>query len=103
MKKLLTITAIIAAVGLANPVAAQDSKAEEIGKDIKKGVKKAGNKTASVASKGKAKITDEAYKGKVGPDGQTIYIDNHSRYYWVDDKGKRNYVTEAQLKDKPKD
>jgi hypothetical protein len=55
-----------------------------------------------VASKGKAAVTDSKHKDKVGPDGQTIYIDNHSKYYWVDDKGKRHYVTAAQLKDKPK-
>jgi len=67
---------------------------------VKKDAKKVGNKTAELASKGKASITDQVYKDKVGPDGQTIYIDNHSRYYWVDRKGHKNYVTTDQLKDK---
>ena len=70
---------------------------------MKKGAKKVGHKTAEVASKGKATVTDQVHKDKVGPAGQTIYIDNHSRYYWVDKKGHRNYVTEAELKDKQKD
>ena len=60
------------------------------------------NKTAEVASKGKATVTDNVYKGKVGPNGQTIYIDDHSRYYWIDKKGHKSYVAEADLKSKNK-
>ncbi len=63
----------------------------------------AGNKTAEMASKSKSMITDKVYKGKMGPAGQTIYIDDHSRYYWVDKKGHRQYVTEAELRPKVKD
>ena len=92
-------------LGLPVAIHAQDSPStvKKTGKAIKKGAKKVGNKTAEVASKGKAAVTDEKHKDKVGPAGQTIYIDNHSRYYWVDDKGHRHYVTEAELKAKPKD
>ena len=64
--------------------------------------KKVGNKTAEIASKGKSVIVDEVYKDKVGPDGQTIYIDHSSKYYYVDKKGKKVYVAKAELKDKPK-
>jgi hypothetical protein len=64
--------------------------------------KKVGNKTAEVASKGKSAIVDEVYKDKVGPGGQTIYIDHNSKYYYVDKKGKKVYVTKLSLKDKPK-
>lgn len=103
MKKILSIVAILAATSLTVPAFAQDSKVEEVGKGIKKGAKKAAHKTAEVASKGKSRVTDTEHKDKVGPNGENIFIDNHSRYYWVDDKGKRHYVTEAQLKDKPKD
>lgn len=81
---------------------AQDGTLKEVGNDIKSGAKKAGDKTAEVASKGKARITDAEHKDKVGPNGENIYIDNHARFYWVDDKGKRHYVAEAQLKEKPK-
>lgn len=99
MKKILMITAMLFTSALIIPAGAQET-AKEIGSDIKKGAKKAGRKTAEVASKGKAKVTDSAHKDKVGPDRQTIYIDNHSRYYWVDKKGRRHYVLESQLKDK---
>lgn len=75
--------------------------AKEVGRDVKKGAKKVGNETAEVAAKGKAVVTDEVYKDKVAAGGQTVYIDNHSRYYWIDEKGKRHYVAESTLK--PKD
>jgi hypothetical protein len=66
-------------------------------------VKKAGNKTAELASKGKSAVVDEVYKDKVGPAGQSpIYIDHSSKYYYVDKKGKKVYVLKSSLKDKPK-
>ena len=69
-------------------------------KAVKKGAKKVGNKTAEVASKGKSAIVDKIYEGKEGPDGQTIYINNKAKYYWVDKKGHRHFVTESELRDK---
>ena len=99
MKKLLSITALVLALGFSSAVHAQ----EEVKQDIKKGAKKVGNKTAEVASKGKAKVTDQVYKDKVGPNGETIYMDNHSKYYWIDKKGHRHYVTEDELKPKKDD
>src|SRR5688572_15889543 len=100
MKKLLGVSAFIFLLGISSEVNAQ-STAEEVGKDVKQGAKKAGNKTAEIASKGKAKVTDQRHKDKVGPNGETIYIDNHTQFYWVDKKGGRHYVKEEDLK--PKD
>lgn len=85
-------------LGFASTSHAQDDKS--VTKEVKKGAKKVGNKSAEVASKGKAGVTDSKHKDKVGPNGETIYIDNHAKFYWVDKKGKRHYVTEAQLKPK---
>ena len=66
-------------------------------------VKKAENKTAELASKGKSAVVDEVYKDKCGPAGQSpIYIDHNSKYYYVDKKGKKVYVAKSSLKDKPK-
>ena len=64
--------------------------------------KKVGNKTAEIASKGKSAVVDEVYRDKLGPAGQTIYIDHSSKYYYVDKKGKKVYVAKSELKDKPK-
>ena len=99
MKKLIGISTFIFLIGISGNAYSQ-SKADEVGQDIKNGAKKAGNKTAEVASKGKAKVTDERYKDKYGPNGETIYIDNHSKYYWVDKKGKRHYIAYSALKTK---
>lgn len=68
----------------------------------KKGAKKAGNKTAEVASKGKANVTDKKSDEWVGPQGQTIYVDDGSKYYWINGKGKRIYVSQAALKARQK-
>lgn len=100
MKKLFKLSAIM--IALAMPVALHAQEKKDDGA-VKKTAKEVGNKTAEVASKGKAKITDQVHKDKVAPNGKKVYIDNHSKYYWVDDKGRRHYVTEAELKDKPKE
>ena len=76
---------------------AQTSSQGSVGKTINK----IGNKTAQVAVKGTSAITDKKYDSKVGPDGQTIYINKHSHYYYVDARGKKVYVSKAHLKDKP--
>lgn len=73
---------------------------QKTGKAVEKGAQKVGNKTAEVASKGKSAVLDKAYEGKEGPNGEKIYIDGHSKYYYVDKKGHRQYVGKGQLKDK---
>lgn len=109
MKKLIGISlmSLFLAIGSVGYAQDQDSEVKKDVKKgtraIKKGAKKAGNKTAEVASKSKAKVTDAVHKDKVGPKNEKIYIDNHAQYYWVDDKGKRHYVKAEELKDKPKD
>jgi hypothetical protein len=64
--------------------------------------KKVGNKTAEITVNSKSAVVDEVYKGKEGPAGQTIYIDHNSKYYYIDKKGKKVYVSKSSLKDKPK-
>ncbi|TDH24230.1 hypothetical protein EXU57_15570 [Segetibacter sp. 3557_3] len=86
--------------GAKNAGKAVGKGAKSAGKAVGKGAKKLGNKTAEVASKGFSEVKDKTYKGKTGPDGQTIYIDKHSKYYWVDEKGVKQYVAADQLKDK---
>ena len=109
MKKIIGIALMSLFLGIASVGYAQeqDSKVKQDVKKgtraVKKGAKKVGNKTAEVASKGKAKVTDALHKDKVGPNNEKIYIDNHAKYYWVDDKGVRHYVTETELRDKLKD
>ena len=98
MKKIFSIGLATLFLGLSTATFAQDDTSK-----VKKAAKKTAHKTAEVASKGKAKITDQKHKDKVGPNGETIYIDNHSKYYWVDKKGHRHYVNEEALKPKTDD
>jgi len=92
MKKLISIPVFTLLVAF--------SANAQIKTEVKQDAKKVEHKTEEVASKTKSKIVDKTYKDKVGPDGQTIYIDKHAKYYWVDKKGRKQYVTEAELKDK---
>jgi len=108
MKKLLKIMICVAAVGFYGNSYAQERDSSTLkndAKEVKEGIKDVAdtvaNKTAEIASKGYAEVTDKTYKDKVGPDGQTIYIDSHSQYYYIDKEGKKVFVTSAQLKDKP--
>lgn len=109
MKKLIGISILALFLAWAPSVNAQEEKkdskvekgAKKAGKGVEEGAEAVGKKSAEVGSKTKAKATDQVYKNKVGPDGQTVYIDPNSKYYWIDKKGKKHYVTEAQLKNKP--
>lgn len=112
MKKFFGI-ALIALLGFSAPAMAQ-SKVEKAGHGIKKGAKEAwhgtkkgaraaGNKTAEVASKGKARVTDKRSDVWIGPQGQTIYTNDAGKYYWINGRGKRIYVSERALKARNKD
>jgi hypothetical protein len=67
---------------------------------VKKDAKKVGHKTSEVAAKGAAAVVDKRYEGKAGPEGQNIYINKHSHYYYVNKLGHRVYLKKSQLRDK---
>jgi len=108
------VTAIGMGIFSSQALKAQDTKPQDtttIGQDLEhagkktgqavaKGAKDVGNKTAEIASKGKAGVVDKIYDGKEGPEGQTIYINNKSEYYWIDKQGHRHFLPESELKDK---
>lgn len=68
---------------------------------VGKTINKVGNKTAQIAVKATSGIKDKKYASKVGPNGETVYINKNSNYYYVNGKGKKVYVSKAMLKDKP--
>ena len=75
--------------------------AERTESDLERAAEATGDAIAETAAKGAAEITDKRHDTKVGPDGQVIYIDDDTKYYYVNDQGKRVFVSEWQLKDKP--
>jgi len=98
MKKFIGISILALLAGISS-VNAQ-STASKVGTDVKNGAVKAGNKTAEIASKGKSTVTDKVYKDKEGPNGETIYIDKHSKYYWIDKKGHKVPIAKNKLQAK---
>lgn len=110
MKQVLFAGLVAGCLGLSTTLHAQDKKTTDSTKGLKHTVKKAGeaisdgakavgNKTAELASKGKAGVVDKVYDGKKGPDGQKIYINDDAKYYWIDKKGHRHFVTKSELKE----
>ncbi|HZH96641.1 MAG TPA: hypothetical protein VEY06_12180 [Flavisolibacter sp.] len=112
MKKIFGLAAISLLVAVSSPAFAQTtvekaghgvkSGAKKAGKGIKKGAKAAANETAELATKGKSKITDKKSDEWVGPNGQAIYIDDGSKYFWINERGGREFVTKDKLKAKQK-
>ena len=109
MKKILGISALMIALGVSAPSFAQTGEKEgrsikkttrKAARVVKKGAKSAGNKTAELATKGKAKVTDKKSDTWVGPAGQDIYVDDGAKYYWINERGGREFVTPDQLKRK---
>lgn len=90
---------IAAAIGITVTLAGQHTFAQGIDSTAKK----IGNKTASIAVKGASTIADKTFKGKEGPNGETVYIDKKDRKYIVDGKGKKVYLKKSQIHDKKKD
>lgn len=105
MKKIIGISIVALLVGISS-VNAQDTTSRDttsrdttrkVTTKIKEGAVNAGNKTAELASKGKNAITDKIYKDKEGPNGETIYINKHSKYYWIDKKGHKVPISKNEL------
>ena len=48
----------------------------------------------------KSEITDRELEDKVGPDGQEIYMDDNSNYYYVNESGEKVFVSQDDLKDR---
>lgn len=79
-----------------------DRRADKTGRDLKNASEETGDAISEAAGKVGAEIDDRRHDTKVGPDGQTIYIGDDSRYYYINEEGKRVYVSGWQLKDKPR-
>jgi hypothetical protein len=69
--------------------------------NIEKEAEEAGDAISEAAAKAAAAITDQKLDSKVGPNGQTVYVDEHAKYYYINKEGKRVFITKLQLKDKP--
>lgn len=69
----------------------RDANEQSLGDKIEEGTKDAA-----------AAITDQKLKDKVGPGGETVYVDEYNKYYYINNAGEKIIITKAQLRDKPK-
>ena len=107
MKKVIGAALFAAALFVAGQVKAQSkdttsfkTKVHKTTKQVGDAATKIGHKTSELAVKGASAVVDKQYKGKCGPNGETVYINNQSQYYYVDKKGHKVYLKESELKDK---
>ncbi len=109
MKNVIRIALLSAGVMIAGHGYAQTKKDTTLGKKIEntadkvgsatgKAAKKVGNKTAELASKGAAAVTDKRYDGHWAPTGELVYIDEYGKYFYVNKKGERVFITKAQMR-----
>ena len=103
MKHLFKAALVAAGIFSFGAVSAQTHKDSTVGQKIDKTATKVGHKTSQIAATGAAAVVDKKYEGKCGPNGQTVYINKHSHYYYISKKGHRIYLKKSQLMDKPKD
>jgi hypothetical protein len=99
MKKITGICVVVALLGLSHISHAQ-TKLEAVN-DVKKESRKASNRNTDLVSKTTTRLGNQLTE-MVGPNGEAIYIDRHAKYYWIDEKGTRHYVTKDKLKEKEK-
>jgi hypothetical protein len=62
-----------------------------------------GDKIEEGAKDAAAAITDQKLKDKVGPGGETAYVDEHGKYYYISNAGEKVFITRAQLRNKKVD
>ena len=101
MKNVIKAAVLAAGIFSFASVNAQTHKDSTLGHKIGVTATKVGHKTSQIAASGAAVVTDKKYEGKCGPQGQTVYINKHSHYFYVSKKGHRIYLKKSQLMDKP--
>src|SRR5947209_4083137 len=95
-KSVLFAAALFAAAQTHAKIIQDDTTGHKVGH----AAKKVGHKASELAAKGASDVVDKQYKGKCGPNGETVYINNHSHYYYINKKGHRVYLKKSELMDK---
>jgi hypothetical protein len=101
MKNILKVALVATGIFSFGQVMAKSMPQDSVGHKIKHAAKSVGHATAHAAATTDAAVTDKKYEGKCGPDGQTIYINKHSHYFYIGKTGHRVYLRKSELRDKP--
>lgn len=99
MKNVLKISVLAVALFVSAQSHAQ-SKVHKVEHQIGDDAKAVGHKTSEMASKGESSVVDRKYHGKYGPNHETVFVDHHSRYYYVNKRGHRIYLRRSELRDR---
>jgi outer membrane usher protein FimD/PapC len=101
MKNLLKVAIVAAGILSFGQARAASTPIDTVVHKVKHAAKAVGHATAHAAATADAAVVDKRYDGKFGPEGQAIYINKHSHYYYVNKTGHRVYLKKSQLMDKP--
>jgi len=101
MKKILKVALVATGIFSFGRAYAHSMPQDSIKHKVSKTAKTVGHATAHAAAAADAAVTDKKYDGKYGPEGQTIYINKHSHYFYISKTGHRVYLKKSQLRDKP--
>ncbi len=77
-------------------------KADKASDEVEKGAQSVGDKVSEGANDAAAAIKDQKVDDKVGPGGETVYINDEAKYYYINNEGDKVFISKIQLKDKPK-
>jgi hypothetical protein len=97
MKQAIKILALSLFVSVSSSAFSQEKETtgqqvKQAGKATGKAVNTAGKKVGEVGAKSAAKVKDKTVKTAKGPNGETVYIDEHERKYYINKQAKRVYL-----------
>jgi hypothetical protein len=78
-----------------------NEESDEIEIELEEDTQSVGDKIEEGAKDAAAAIKDRKLKNKVGPGGETAYVDENGKYYYISNAGEKVFITKLQLKNKP--
>lgn len=77
-----------------------EQAAENTGDDIERAAERTGDVVSEGVNDAAAAIEDEKLEDKVGPNGETAYVDDDGNFYYINNEGKKVHITALQLQEK---
>jgi hypothetical protein len=97
MKNIISVAILAATVSFSLQGTASTLKSDTT--KVGKVTRKVGNQVSNTAANTASHVVDKKYDGKYGPNGETVYINKYSHYYYVNKKGHRVYLKKSELMD----